>query len=246
MNKQLLSDPGLAHHEVYRGAHIYIMQDEVGLHPRDASNLGTLVVSDTGSGLACPREGDMALRSDSELDSFVLDLAGSLEEREEPFLLLDDALEVLEKHAVYILFRLRDYGSGGYSLSETDDVEHYTGILYVEDEDIEREMIGGSRERALEVLRAELAELRYYVTRDQYGYIAETEAGETIGSCWGFAGYDPRGTDKHSSWGYMLEEARSEIDYHITAARKRHAERVKAWIRNRVPLAYRSPFTLCA
>jgi len=52
-------------------------------------------------------------------------------------------------------------------------------------------------------------------------------------SCWGFYGYD------HEKSG-LLENAHNAIDCHIEQAHKARIEQVKTWIRNRVPLMYRT------
>lgn len=51
-------------------------------------------------------------------------------------------------------------------------------------------------------------------------------------SCWGFYG------DDHKESG-LLEYAQNAIDCHIEHARRERLQRVKAWIKNRVPLIYR-------
>ena len=53
-----------------------------------------------------------------------------------------------------------------------------------------------------------------------------------LDSCWGFYG-DIVGSG-------LLVEAKHQIDYHLEAGRKKHIERAKELIRNRVPLAKRA------
>jgi hypothetical protein len=64
-----------------------------------------------------------------------------------------------------------------------------------------------------------------------YGYVIEDADGEEVSSCWGFYGdYDD----------YMLGECRSIIDNIIDRDTKTHYSKLKAWIRHRVPLHYRT------
>ncbi len=68
-----------------------------------------------------------------------------------------------------------------------------------------------------------------------YGYKALDADGEEIedGSCWGFFGdYDrPYGA---------LHEAEAAINWRVSQDRKKYIEQLKTWIRNRVPLQYRT------
>jgi hypothetical protein len=66
-----------------------------------------------------------------------------------------------------------------------------------------------------------------------YGYEVLDAEGEDVSSCWGFFG------DYDADYG-ALSEAKSAADYHAESLRKSHFEQVKTWIRNRVPLGYRT------
>ena len=66
-----------------------------------------------------------------------------------------------------------------------------------------------------------------YLSGNVYGYIAE----ESDDSCWGFYG------DYNSSG--ILEEARSNIDFHVDKKRKSAIEKLKVYIKNHVPFENR-------
>jgi len=65
-----------------------------------------------------------------------------------------------------------------------------------------------------------------------YGFVVALPDGETE-SCYGFYG------DYDSTYG-ALSEARSVVDHAIDRVRQDHYQAVKSWIRNRVPLVYRT------
>lgn len=68
----------------------------------------------------------------------------------------------------------------------------------------------------------------YWAFGDVYGYTID----ELDNSCWGFYGDYPE-------YGGAIAAAKSAIDWHIETERKAKIERVKTWIRNRVPLTHR-------
>lgn len=91
-------------------------------------------------------------------------------------------------------------------------------------------------DRAVNRLREEVKTYDQYLRGEVYGYVIEDPDGEDIDSCWGF--YGPPED-------YMLLECRGIIDYEINRRRekekKARAMQLKAWIRNRVLLQYRTP-----
>jgi len=65
-----------------------------------------------------------------------------------------------------------------------------------------------------------------YLSGQVYGYNSE------VGGCWGF--YGDEGQDE------MIKEAKSEIDYHLDKEKQNHFDKLKRWIRAKVPYQYRS------
>lgn len=72
---------------------------------------------------------------------------------------------------------------------------------------------------------------------DVYGFVVKSPDDDEVGSCWGFYGTD------HKESG-LLEEAEGEAEYHRKSIIRDHAENVKQWVRNHVPLGYRTPLNV--
>jgi hypothetical protein len=111
------------------------------------------------------------------------------------------------------------------------------GFIYITREEIRKEFPGWkilNRKRLQQIekmLRSTVEEVDNYLTGNVWGFIVEDKAGEQIESCWGFNG----------DYKYCLEEAKFAVDGHIGYVRKEHWKQVKTWIRNQVPVIYRTP-----
>ncbi|MFT7280510.1 MAG: hypothetical protein ACI9DM_000229 [Cyclobacteriaceae bacterium] len=114
--------------------------------------------------------------------------------------------------------------SQGYSQSEWADV-----FIYMTKADQER--LGTPNKRIQAVLDGAFNLFGYWAWGDVYGFNVES----TGDSCCGFYG------DDHEKSG-LLEMARGEIDHHVEKEKKKRIERIKTFIRNRVPLMYRMSF----
>ena len=68
---------------------------------------------------------------------------------------------------------------------------------------------------------------------DCYGWIVEDHDGKEIASCWGYYGSD------HETSG-LADAAREAIDWEIEKRRRARMQRIKDWIRHRVPLMVRA------
>jgi hypothetical protein len=87
------------------------------------------------------------------------------------------------------------------------------------------------KEIAEAILKGDIKLLDYYARGEIYGYNIP-ELGE---SCYGFFGnYDESG---------LLENAKSEIDYHIKLQKEKHFKKLKAWIKHKINLTYRYEFS---
>jgi len=82
--------------------------------------------------------------------------------------------------------------------------------------------------KAIEYMKGEVETYDDYLTGEVYGFNIE----ETDDSCWGFYGYD------HDKSG-LLEHAQNSIDCEIECKKKKHFEKIKTWIKNKVPFQYR-------
>lgn len=84
------------------------------------------------------------------------------------------------------------------------------------------------KEKAREVARLIITEWNDYLSGNVWGYNIE----QTNDSCWGFYG-DYKQKDG------CLSEAKHCVDAYIKRQRTSHSEKLKAWIKNKVPLIYR-------
>jgi len=44
---------------------------------------------------------------------------------------------------------------------------------------------------------------------------------------------------------YCIQEAKDSVDYEVQQERKQHFEKLKTWIRNKVPMYVRQPLAVC-
>lgn len=107
------------------------------------------------------------------------------------------------------------------------------GIIAVSKEKVRKEyswkVITKSRIKKIETyLRNEVATYDQYLRGDVYGFIIEKD-GEQIDSCWGFYGHE-----------YCLDEAKSIVDHTIKAELKKRLNKLKTYIKNRVPIYARA------
>jgi len=111
------------------------------------------------------------------------------------------------------------------------------GFIYVTKETIRREfslqrISQKALKRAGEILESEFKVYADYVCGDVFWYSIEDKDGEFLESCGGFYGWE-------DARGYMLDQAKEYIDWHIKRQLAEHGEYVKEMIRNRVPLLSR-------
>jgi len=166
---------------------------------------------------------------------------------------LYDIVDHLEKEEGSILARpLYLYDHSGLSISMSDFGDRWDsgclGVIYITRKSME-EFLGFKRltkknqERVIEVMQGEVETYDQYLKGEVYGFEIE----ETGDSCWGFFGYD------HEQSG-LLEHAQNSIDCdikykaeeeakHIAECKKKHFAKMKAWIKNKVPVHYRYALT---
>ena len=212
--------------EMYKGYTIKIRQDEMPPNPRkDWDNLGTMVcfhkryiLGDEGHGL----------NSDN-------------------FNSWDDVYDYIKKELDgYIILPLRLYDHSGITMSTSTSYPYndqwdsmWVGFIYITAKKIREEynvkrISKKLKERVTGYLVGEVETYDQYLIGDVWGYeILDPEGNELDDSCWGFFG------DK-----YCLEEAQGIVDWHIKDRLKKRLEKVKQWIKNRVPLHHRRLATL--
>lgn len=106
------------------------------------------------------------------------------------------------------------------------------GFIYVSAAKIAKEYgsdTGENREKAKACLVSEIKTLDDWLRGNVWSFVVENDQGDHIDSCWGFIGESD----------YCLEEGKSSLLWHVNQARKERFERLKTYIRNKVPLAIR-------
>jgi len=83
-------------------------------------------------------------------------------------------------------------------------------------------------ETARRVLEGEIETFDQYITGDVYGYRVEDASGNHLDSCWGFYGMED-----------AIGQGRDMAEYHSVELMKARAAKVKAFIKNHVPLERR-------
>jgi len=210
----------------YKGYQINIVQDEDPEDPREWSNLGRMLCAHKRYNLGDPL--DVAAPGwSSEWTTGFCNWA-EIEEA------IYDELDA----AVCVPLYMYDHSGISISTSRTWPYDcpwdsGQIGYIYATREDILAEF-GGKRlssklrQQVEEILIIEVNTYNLYITGQVYGYVTTDKEGETIDSCFGF--YD---TD------YPIIEAKAYIDWVVKKRIEDHAEQVKAWILNGVPLEYR-------
>jgi hypothetical protein len=210
----------------YKGYEIEIVQDEDAQNPRtEWDNLGTMVCGHRRYNLG-----------DKDAGYDTADFGSWAEMRA--------AIERENKGCIILPLYLYDHS--GITMNTTGFScgwdSGQVGFIYVSRATILKEY-GGKivteklRKRVTQYLVNEVATYDDYLTGAVYGYQVLDSEGESIDSCYGYYGYD------HEKSG-LLDAAKSCIDWHIADQKKSHFEQLKTWIKNHVPLQYRSPFQL--
>lgn len=208
----------------YRGHTIKITQDIVDpLNPRvDFDNLGVMVcfhnhyeLGDQGHGFRKENYGSW------------------------------DALErdIEREHGPSIILPIYMYDHSGIIINTTGYScpwdSGQIGFIFIQRERARKEYgwkaITKKREQQIrDMLEGEVETYDQYLTGNVYGFEIIDMEHEGLDSCWGYFGYD------HEASG-LLDEARSNIDWHIKEEREKWLEQVKTWVKNRVPLSHRKP-----
>ena len=221
----------------YRGYTIRIETDDMPQDPRRWDNLGTMV--------CWYRRYDLGDKHDfKEPDALWVELCGN-ESLQEKFYYHDWLSKQQKERAVKlalqnnVILPLYLYDHSGitmktYPFSCPWD-SGQAGYIYVSHEQIRKEYgwkrLTKARIKKIEqYLRREVETYDNCLTGAVYGY----EIKESGDSCWGFYGYDHRASG-------LLQYAENSIDCTIRNNIKTHIERLKSWVRNRVPLQYRMP-----
>lgn len=180
----------------------------------------------------------------SSMEKILYELAGlHYEEGDEEYeRTTEDLLQLIEERG-HIVRKLFLYDHSGLSISSSSFVGRtphaswdsgVVGLQVMEADTISYEWGTGpdAKEKAEKYMEGEVKTYDNYLTGQVYGYVVE----ETWDSCFGYYGwYRESG---------VIEDAKSAVDAHIRYSIKQHIERVKTWIRNKVPHIYRTPLKL--
>lgn len=207
----------------YKGFTIKIENDENSINPReDWDNLGTMVCFHNRYELGDKNTG----YDSSDFNSF------------------DELKEKLFDDGAVLVLPIYMYDHSGITINTTPFNCNWDsgqiGFIFVKKEDIEKE--GGFPEDwkneyhkgksdieiAQTILEGEIETYDQYLKGEVYGYDIEG----INDSCWGFFGYD------HEKSG-LLDEAKGSIDCEIQRRVKKRIEKVKGYIKNKVPMIYR-------
>lgn len=106
------------------------------------------------------------------------------------------------------------------------------GFIYVDATKIKKEYGADNaetREKAKACLVSEIKTLDDWLRGNVWGYVIEDSQGEHVDSCWGFIGESED----------CFEDGKSVLAWLVGQSKKERFEKIKAFIRNKVPLAIR-------
>lgn len=175
----------------YKGCTIKVYQDEDAKSPREWDNLGTMWCAHNRYDL-----GDEQFRDSEPIN--------------------EKQAEIENEGGIVLPLYLYDHSGITMRTSPFSCPwdSGQVGIIFVSRERILKEY-GGKRitkkmrAQAVELLVGEVKDYDNLLTSSVYGYVTEGPNGEDIGSCWGFY---PGEKDTLTS-GYMIDEAKGEIEY---------------------------------
>ena len=144
----------------------------------------------------------------------------------------EELKEFLKKHKDILWLPLFLYDHSGLTINTRGCAcpwdSGQVGIIYME-KAVYRKAFNKkrvNRKHVYEILRSEVSCYDDYLTGSVYGFVVEDEKGNQIDSCWGFFG-DAKD---------CLSEGITSAGYYVKQDIKDHVEKVKTWIKNKVPL----------
>jgi hypothetical protein len=201
--------------EVYKGFNINIVADNDTESPREWDNLGTMVCFHRNYNL-----GDKTSYSESDFDSW-----GELKAQ-------------LVKDGARIILPLGLYDHSGITMYIGNNHDRWdggqVGFIYVTAENIRKEysvkkITKKILAQAEELLRGEVKTYDKYLTGDVVGFQVEDTDENMIDSCYGYYDKDD-----------AIAEAKSIIDGEVADRQAKREAKLKAYIKNNVPLSNRN------
>ena len=175
-----MQDP--VYEEAYQGHVIKIYHDPDSENPREWSNLGALICWHRRYRLGDSHRFDCP-------EAFLRDLAGVADQSD---LSLDRLRERAERKAIILPVYLYDHSGLAMNTIEFHCPwdSGQVGFVYVTLETVRKEfgakrVTKAMREKAKDILRAEIVTFDAYLGGRVYGYVVERD-GEEIDACWGF------------------------------------------------------------
>jgi hypothetical protein len=232
----------------YRGYNISIYQDEMAEHPRQFDNLGTMICYKPHADLSdheksnCEDIKDVVyqLLPEEHIMPWIHGKGETIEDTYElsHYEVMDRINEELET----LLSFLRHSHILEEFVIRTYNGAKIEGVIYATHEDVKKWFLLSSLnerdiEKATKVLKAEIDEYEAYCNGEVYGYqITKKGDEEVLDSCWGFYGY----WDENR----IVQTAKGAVDCFIESAIERHIQKLKSYIRYRVPLQHRQPLAI--
>jgi hypothetical protein len=213
----------------YKGYDINIYPDDMAESPREWDNLGHIV--------CFHRRYDLGDKHDLTTDMFE-----GREEMERYLIKKKKAIIIaplfLYDHSVLRIKIGSFYGLLPQGHAEFDSGQ--IGFIYATEEDIRKEygvkkITKKLKERVRELLENEVKIYDNYIRGYVFAFIVEKD-GEVIDSCGGYFG------DIEKSG--LLDEAHNNIERHIKETLKKHSNKRKAQIKNKVALKKREPLNI--
>jgi len=198
----------------YKGYNIKIIQDETGYDPNEEGNEDVFLVYDHRS-FEVNRKGFKPREIFEHINATKK--------------MMFEGYHVFTVYAYIHSGVSLSLGQTGYPFNDRWDVSS-TGFMLV------KKVKGWSyrRDAADKIAEMQITEWNMCLSGQVYGYIVEKD-GEEKDAMFGFV------SEKD---GYVLEEAKSVVDYYVKEDLKSHLMRLKIWILNKVPLMNRKQLNL--
>lgn len=163
---------------------------------------------------------------------------------------------------IAVIIPLRMYEHGNIGISTSADRYPYNcpwdsgwvGYIYVTKDDLRKEynvqrVSKKLIDKADRILRQEVEIYDLYISGDVWWYsVDDPITDESVDSCSGFYGsnWEENGLLEHARDGIDSYISRLEMNYKDELAHElhKHAKKLKAWIKGKVPLIYREPFVV--
>jgi len=201
----------------YKGYSIDIFPDECDESPRVWDNLSTLVCWHKRMNIG---DKNFNLDVEKQVHAFneVINEAKKNGDLMYPLYIYDHSGVSLSVHRTYPYNDPWDAGQVGIVIVSKKDIREAYNVKKVTKQ---------IKEKVFSVVENEIKTYNQYLNGEVYGYVTYDSNGE-VDSCWGFYDKDE-----------CIDEAKGMIDHLVKEKVKRHCNKVKQWIKHKVPLLKR-------